>query len=620
MTRFSRLNPAFEKIQPKAVRRIFGHFGRHVRPHWRTLLLAGVCTLGASAMELLRPWPIKLVFDVILAPRANTAFWDELPLLGRNTNALLATIALSVLVIAALAGLFRYGQKYLTASVGQKVVAAIRRQLYRHIQRLSRSFHTGHHSGDLLVRLTGDIHLLRELMIVSVLFLSEHLLVLLGMVAIMLWMDWQLTLVGLTILPLLSVLALRFSGKIKTATKKQRRRESEIGGAISETISAIAVVQAFARERYESERFSDQDKASLRAGLRATRLEANLNRLVELLVAAGTCGVLWLGVQKVLAGVLTPGDLLVFTAYLAGMYKPIRKLARLTGQVAKASACGERVISILEMEPEIADAPDAIVAPAFRGEITFEEVHFRYHPGEPVLDGVSFTVKPGRIACLVGPSGVGKSSVANLLIRFYDPAGGRVLIDGVDIRRYTLASLREQIAVVLQEAVLFGTSIRENIAYGKLDATTEEIVAAAKTASAHDFIEKLEEGYDTVIGERGGTLSGGQRQRIAIARAIVRNAPILILDEPMTGLDVESEEKVREALRRLMAGRTCLLITHDIQAVTEADQVLVLEGGRIVARGGHEDLMEGSPQYRQLHELKNGRNGSGMAMRGVPEP
>ena len=604
MKPFWRLNPALGKIQPRAIRRIFGHFGPQLRPHRRTLLLAGICTLAATAMALLRPWPIKLIFDVILVPQTKAGFLEHVPLLGGSTETLLAGIALSILLIAVLAGLARYGQKFLTNSVGQKVVADIRRQLFNHIQRLSRSFHHGHHSGDLMMRLTGDILMLRELIVGSVIFLSENLLVLLGMFAIMFWMDWQLTLIAISIFPILTLVAMSFSGKIKSVTKKQRRKEGQVASVISETISGIAVVHAFARERYEGERFSRQNKASLKAGIKATRLAANLNRLVEILVAAGTCAVLWMGVKKVLAGVLTPGDLLVFTFYLSGLYKPIRRLSGLTSRMAKASACGERVISILETESEIKDAPDAIVAPPFQGEIVFEEVDFRYHPGERVLNGVSFTVKPGQMVALVGPSGVGKSSIANLLLRFYDPVEGRILIDGTDIRRYSLASLRDQIAVVLQESVLFGTTIRENIAYGKLDANTEEIVAAAKAANAHDFILELEDGYETTIGERGETLSGGQKQRIAIARAIIRNAPILILDEPMTGLDGESKAKIQEALERLMDGRTCLLITHDLQAVSEADLVLVLEERRIVERGRHSDLVARNEQYSQLYDLK----------------
>jgi len=560
--------------------------------------------VGASAMELLRPWPIKLIFDNIFAPTPKTGFLDYIPSLGGHTGTFLAAISLSILVIAVLAGLSRYWEVYLTASVGHKVMAAIRRQLYSHMQRLSRSFHDIHRSGDLVMRLTSDINQLRELMISSVLFVSENLLILLGMVAIMFWMDWQMTFIALGILPLLTLVALFFSGKIKKAAKKQKSRESEITSAISETLSAITVVQAFARDQYESERFSHKNQAGLKAGLQAARLEVNLNRFVEILVAAGTCTVLWVGAKKVQAGVLSPGDLLVFTAYLAGLYKPIRKLASLTSRIAKASACGERVISILETEPEIKDAPDAIMAPRFQGEISFENVHFRYRPGEPILNGISFTVKPGQTVALVGPSGAGKSTIANLCLRFYDPWRGLILIDATDIRRYMLTSLRDQIAVVLQEAVLFSATIWENIAYGKPNADMEEIVAAAKAANAHDFILELEHGYHTLIGERGSTLSGGQRQRIAIARALIRNAPILILDEPMTGLDVESEAKVQEALKRLIVGKACLLITHDLQAVAEADHILVLEEGRIVEQGRHADLVARNGRYCQFWELR----------------
>ncbi len=608
MKLFLKLNPVLRKIQPRAIRQSFGHFGRYLRPHWRTLFLAGMCTLGATATQLLQPWPIKLIFDVILAPQAKEGFLDHLPLFGGSTGALLAAIVLSILLIAVIAGLCSYGEKYLTKSTGQKVVASIRRRVYSHIQRLSRSFHDAHHSGDLMTRLTSDIGMLQDLMVGSVLFLSENLLVVLGMVTIMLWMDWQLTLVALGILPALTLVNLRFSGKIKSVAKKQRHKEGQIAGVISEVLSRIAVVQAFTRERYEGKRFSRQNKNTLKTGLKATRLEASLNRLIEIIVAAGTCVVLWLGVKKVLAGVLTPGDLLVFTAYLRGLYRPIRRLAGLTSHIAKASACGERVISILETESEIKDSPDAIVAPPFRGEIIFEEVDFWYHPGEPVLNAVSFTVKSGQKVVLLGPSGVGKSTILDLLLRFYDPRKGRILIDGTDIRRYTLASLRDQLAIVLQESLLFGTTIRENIAYGKLDATVEEIEAAAKAANAHDFIMEFKDGYDTTISERGNTLSGGQKQRIAIARAIIRNAPILVLDEPMTGLDVESEAKVRDALKHLMAGKTCLLITHALQAAAAADLVLVLEEGRIVECGEHSDLMGSSRQYRQLYNLRIGEH------------
>lgn len=585
------MNPDSRTAKLFSIQRVFSHLGHHVRPHWRALLLGGICILGVSVTELLRPWPIKIIFDVILSPKPNEEFLDHIPLLGGSTEILLAAISLSILLISIMKGLFGFGQKILIKSVGAKVAAAIRQQLHRHIHRLSRSFHDSHSSGDIIIRLTSDIRRVQGLMVGVVALLSENLLVLLGMVAIMFWMDWQLTLVSLVIFPPLIFLNMHFLGKIKGTAKKQRRRESQIANIISETISSITLVQAFTREQHEDKRFSRKNRSNLRAGLKTARLTEKHAQLIEILIAAGICAVIWIGVKKVIAEVLTPGDLLVFVAYLKRLYRPIRRLARLTSRIAKAGACGERIISILEKEPEIKDAPDAIVASPFRGEIVFQGVDFCYHLGDRILKDVNFTLKPGQMGVLHGPSGAGKSTIANLLLRLNDPQKGRILIDGTDIRRYTLASLRDQIAFVFQEAVLFNTTIRENITYGKLDATEEEIVAVAKAANAHDFIQELQNGYETVIGERGGALSGGEKRRISIARALIRNAPILILDEPMTGLDAGSEAKVHEALKSLISGRTCLLITHDLQAVAEADLVLSLEEGRIVEHGKHSNLV-----------------------------
>jgi ABC-type multidrug transport system fused ATPase/permease subunit len=366
-------------------------------------------------------------------------------------------------------------------------------------------------------------------------------------------------------------------------------------------------VQAFGRERYEEERFETETGQTLEESVRTARMEASATRIVEIITAIGTWAVILVGSLQVLEGRMTPGDILIFVSYVTNLYKPIRGLAKLSFKASKAMVSAERIAEILEIEPEIQDDAQAVDASGLKGEIVFEDVSFDYGNGKSVLNKVSFAISPGQTVALVGPSGTGKSTIANLLLRFYDPKQGRILIDGTDIREYTLASLREQIAVVLQESVLFCTTIKENIAYGKLDATAEEIIAATEAANAHDFILELEHGYDTVIGERGDTLSGGQRQRIAIARALIRNAPILILDEPMRGLDVESEVTVREALKRLMAGKTCLLITHDLQAVAQADLVLLLDEGRIVERGGHSELLASSRQYRQLYELKVGQ-------------
>jgi ATP-binding cassette subfamily B protein len=585
---------ALRRVKPGSIRRILRHLGPHLRHHRSALAMAALCTVGATAMELLRPWPLKLIFDGILMPTEEVrGFLNSLPLLAGDPGMLLAAIALAVLAIAVAGGLLRYGQAYLTSSVGQKVIASVRVQLYGHVQRLSQSFHDTKSSGDLMTRLTGDINLMRDLMVNSFIQLSDSSLVIVGMIGVMLWMDWQLTLVALAVVPALMLTTGKFSRELKGATRKQRRREGQIADTLAETIATMKVIQAFTREKQEQKRFSKQSGGTLKAGIAATRIEYRLNLVVQTIVGAGTAAALWFGVSRVQSGLLTPGDLLVFSAYLTMLYKPIRKLAAFTGRIAKATACGERVVGTLEIEPDIKDAPDAVGAPKFRGEIAFDEVAFGYRGAEPVLRDLSFRIAPGEKVALVGESGSGKSTVVNLLLRFYDPTGGSVRIDGEDIRRYTLTSLRRQIAVVLQESVLFNTTIRDNIAYGTLDASQEEIEAAAQAANIHGFIEVLPDGYDTIVGERGAMLSGGQRQRVALARAMIQDARIIILDEPMTGLDEESEAKVEEAMSRLMARRTCLLITHDQRAAGRADRILHIRHGRIMAPVGPADTEAG---------------------------
>ena len=569
-------------LRPGALLRLFIRFRSHLRPHRRKLVAAAACMIGVTALEIARPWPLKFIFDGLLIPQ------DEPDRMIRLANhwtgggdALLLASAAAILAIAILGGLLGFGQSYLLAQVGQHVVSSIRLQLYSHIQRLSHSFHDEQSSGDLLARLTGDVRMMRELLTNSMVYISARILVVVGTLAVMASMDWRLTCVALVILPFLVASVFKFGGEIKGAARRQRRKESKVAQVVAESINTIRVVQAFAREAYEEDRFARQNNSSVQAGLRATRLEAHLDRLVQVILAAGTCGVIWYGVTRVRVGVLTPGDLLVFTAYLTTLYKPIRKLAGLTGRIAKATACGERIIAILELEPEIADAPDAREAPCFAGEVEFDHVRFGYAGRKPLLKEFSLPIAAGERVALVGPSGAGKSTLANLILRFYDPQQGSVRIDGKDIRSFTLESLRKQVAIVLQDSPLFAGSIRDNIAYGRLDASDEEIAEAARIAQAHDFIEALPEGYDTEVGERGATLSGGERQRIAIARAIVRDAAIVILDEPTTGLDQASKATVSQALRNLTENRTCLLITHDPLDAGDFDRVLQIRDGRL---------------------------------------
>jgi ATP-binding cassette subfamily B protein/subfamily B ATP-binding cassette protein MsbA len=372
---------------------------------------------------------------------------------------------------------------------------------------------------------------------------------------------------------------------------------------MSEVLSAIPLVQAFARERHEEERFDAVTAETLKESVRIARLEAAATRSSEIITAVGTAAALLFGALEVLRGAMLPGELVLVSAYMASLYNPIKGLAKVSTKVSKAMASAERIMEVLEIAPEIQDAPDAVEAGRLRGEIAFERVSFDYGDGRDVLRDVSFTVAPGQRLALLGPSGAGKSTIVSLILRLYETQQGRILIDGTEIQRFTRESLRREIGLVLQQSILFGATVSENIAYGNPAATPEQIVAAARAANADEFIRELEDGYDTVIGERGATLSGGQRQRIAIARALIRDAPILILDEPMTGLDVESEAKVREALDRLMAGKTCVLITHDLQSVAGADQVLMLEEGRILERGSHAELLATSRRYRLLYEM-----------------
>jgi len=368
-------------------------------------------------------------------------------------------------------------------------------------------------------------------------------------------------------------------------------------------LSAIPLVQAFAREKYEEEKFDAVTAETLQESIRIARLEAAATRSSQIITALGTAAAVLFGALQVLHDKMLPGELVLVVAYLNNLYKPLRGVAKLSTDFSKAMASADRISEILDLEPKIKDRPDAIEADSLRGEIVFDNVSFDYGDGRDVLKDVSFTVSPGQRIALVGVSGAGKSTLVSLLLRLYEPQGGAIFVDGINIQRYRRESLRRQIGIVLQDSILFGATIHENIAYGKPDAGHDQIVSAARAANADEFIRELENGYDSVIGERGATLSGGQQQRIAIARALIRNAPILILDEPMTGLDVASEAKVREALDRLMAGKTCLMITHDLQSVEDADQVLVLEDGRIIERGKHDEMVARSGRYRELYEL-----------------
>ena len=580
---------------------------------WR-LALAALCMLGGTITALLAPWPLKLIFDHVLLDAPLPPSLRFLGgLIGSGKTAALVAFASGIVLIAGLRGALAYGQIYLTSSIGHRLVCALRHECFAHLQRLSLSFYHRSRAGELLSRVTADTSTLRDVFSDSAVTFGGHALTVAGMWVVMLALNWRLAAIVLATLPLLAWTLWHLQRKIRASAKRQRRQEGRIAARLAEMLASMALVQAFARERHEAERFEVETAANLEEGIRVARMEAAAARSVEISSALGTWAVVLFGSFQVLEGRMSPGDVLVFAAYLGSMYRPIRGLARLSGKFSKAAVSAQRIAELLDEEPELWESPDAVDAGRLRGEIAFEGVGFSYGPAHPVLTDVSFRVAPGQRVVIVGASGAGKSTLVNLILRLYEPTAGRIRLDGVDVTHYRRESVRRQVGIVLQEAMLWGASIRDNIAYGKPDAAPEEIAAAARAANAHGFIMALDHGYDTIVGERGASLSGGQRQRIAMARAIIRDAPILLLDEPMRGLDVESEVQVRDALARLTAGRTCLFITHDLQEVTDADLVLLLDGGRIAAQGHHRDLLTSSVLYRRIYELATARPRLGVA-------
>jgi len=420
----------------------------------------------------------------------------------------------------------------------------------------------------------------------------------------MFWLNWRFTLIALSVAPVLFAVVFTYTRRIKKASRAVRKKEGEITSVVEEVFSSIRVVKAFAREDYEVRRLQKEGLENIEIALRARALKAKLTPIVDIIIAVGTCLVLWFGARLVLGGTLESGTLVVFILYLSKMYKPMQELSKMTDSYTKAAVGYERIEEILENEKEIKDTSGAIHAPHFKGNVEFDRVSFSYNQGEPILNDVSFKIEAGQVAALVGPTGAGKTSIISLIPRFYDPVSGTVKIDGQDVRRFRQKSLRQQISFVLQETMLFHAPVWQNIAYGKPGASREEIIRAAELANASEFIEKLPERYDTILGERGMTLSGGQRQRIAIARAVIRNTPILILDEPTSGLDAASEKLVFEALDNLMQGKTSIVIAHRLSTVRRADVIFIIDEGRIVEAGTHQELMRHRGLYAKLHKLQ----------------
>ena len=577
-----------------------------LKPHWASLVVGFVAVLGEGAANLLQPWPLKVVLDDVLRSKgSHPGFMQWITsVVGTEKLAILKFACGMVIGIAILDAVCSYTEKYLTTSVGQWITYDLRRTIYAHIQRLSLAFHDKKRTGDLITRVTDDIDAIQSFITSGLLGVFVNLITLVGMIGVMFYLNWKFTLVALSVAPALFVVVMVYTRRIKKATRAVRRKEGEIASEVEETLSAIRVVKAFAREDYELKKLEAESIEQVDVALRARSLKARLTPIVDVIVAVGTCLVLWFGAKFVLAGSLSAGSLVVFILYLGKMYKPMQELSKATDTYTKAAIGYERVQEILEAEDEVKDIRGAKRAPRFKGHIEFQGVSFCYEDDSPVLNNVSFEIKPGQVAALVGPTGAGKSSIISLIPRFYEPNSGTIKIDGTDVKQFRQRSLREQISFVLQDTMLFRAPVWQNIAYGKPEATREEIIRAAEMANAAEFIDKMPEGYDTVLGERGMTLSGGQRQRIAIARAVIRNAPILILDEPSSGLDANSEKQVFDALDKLMKDRTTIVIAHRLSTIQNADVIFVIDGGAIVEQGTHDQLMKSGGLYSELHELQ----------------
>jgi len=579
---------------------------RLIRPYWKALAFAFLAVLGETFSDVLEPWPIKVVIDNVLQSKKLPAWLAGYVtgVFGQDKIAVLNFAVAAIAAIAVIGAISSYFEKYLTTSVSQWVTHDLRRTLYNHIQRLSLAEYDKTQTGDLISRVTSDIGAVQDFVNSALLGILVNVLTLVGMAGVMFYINWRFTLIALSIAPVLFVVVYGFTRRIKKASRALRRKESELVSVVEEVLTSVRVVKAFAREDFEVSRFESQSLENVETALEARTIKAKLSPIVDVMVAIGTCLVLGYGARLALSGKLSAGVLIVFLLYLGKMYKPMRELSKSTDTVSKAMVGYERIQEVLDIEARVRDLPRARKAPQFKGKIEFDHVNFSYDEKTPVLKDVNFSIEPGQVAAIVGPSGTGKTTIISLIPRFYDPQSGTVKIDGTDIRGYKLKSVREQISFVLQETLLFHATVWDNIAYGKPDASRDQIMRAAMEANAHEFLEKLPEGYNTMVGERGATLSGGQRQRIAIARAIIRDTPILVLDEPTSGLDSASEQTVIEALDRLMKGKTSIVVAHHLSAIRHADIIFVVKESELVEQGTHDELLASGGLYAELYKIQ----------------
>ena len=577
-----------------------------VQPYRGWLIIVFVAMLVEIAMSLAAPWPLKLVLDDALGNHKlpEWAAWAHNYGIGRHAAGVAVFAGLATLLIAIIAAVATYIDNYYTTSVGQWVANDLRIRIYAHLHRLSLGYYDGAKTGALMSTITSDVSTVQSFASSSTLGIVVDLVTIVFMLGLMFWLDWDFTLIAIGVTPFLLMFVVRFKKAVKEVTRLVRVKQSEVVAVVQEGLGSVRAVKAFGRQDLELARMEAASHATVEAALKARQVKSLLSPVVSVVVALCTGIVLWKGTSLIVAGTMTAGALTVYLAYLTKFFKPVKDLASMTSIIAQTTVALERIQKILEADDIIHERPDATDPGKVKGEITFDHVAFGYGNEAPVLRDVCFTIKPGQVVGIVGPTGSGKSTVVSLIPRFYDPIGGRVLIDGADISGHKLAVLRSQIGFVLQETVLFRGTIRENIAYGRPDASDEEVIAAAKLANADEFIARMPHGYDSVVGERGDTLSGGQRQRIGIARAVIRNSPIMILDEPTAALDTESERLVIEGLERLMKGRTVIMIAHRLSTIRDADKIIVLKDGVVVEEGRNDELIALGGVYAELHRIQ----------------
>ena len=578
-----------------------------VRPYRGTLAVILLAMIVQTAMSVAGPWPLKIILDNVVGSHKLAPWLADFlrPVLGNGDKMQIAVAAsLAVLFIALLGAVASYIANYYTTSVGQWVANDLRLRTYHHLQQQSLSYYDTHQSGTLLSTITSDVSTIQSFASSSPLDIVVDLFTIVGMLLIMFRLNWDFTLIALAVTPFLLLLVSRFNKAVKKATHEVRKEQSKVVSVVEQGLESMRVTKAFGRQDLAEEGLAEVSQATVDAALKARRIKSLLSPIVSITVALCTAVVMWRGSSLILTGVMTAGGLTVFLAYLRKFFKPVQDLATMTNTIAQAAVGVERIRAILDADMTIPERPDARQPQTLAGEIEFSHVAFSYDPGAPVLTDVSFKVKAGQMVGVVGPTGCGKSTVVNLIPRFYDSTAGTVKIDGADIREYKKHPLRDQIGYVLQEPGLFAGTVSENIAYGKPGVTAAQIKEASKLANADEFIAKMPHGYDTMIGERGETLSGGQRQRIGIARAIIRNNPILILDEPTAALDTESEKLVIDALEKLMKGRTVLTIAHRLSTIRDADKIVVLKDGVVAEEGSHDQLLARDGVYAELYRIQ----------------